>query len=402
MLRQEEIANVIDAQWAEFQKGDAGFEREILAQIPVLPAFATIITGIRRSGKSTLLLQLLRQKYGNAFYLHFDDIRLSAFETGDFVRLHNEIGKRGVKTVFFDEIQLVRGWELYVNQLLREKYTVFVTGSNASMLSAEMGTHLTGRHLSIELFPFSYTEYIHFLGKKNSRESVESYLHSGGIPEYVKTEFAGILSALIDDILWRDIAARHAVRDIASLRQLAVFLLTNIGNTVTASKMVEIFGVKSPSTFLEYFSYLKDAFLFDFVPIFSHSLKVQARNPKKVYTMDLGLYTQNAISTTENSGRRFENLAFLHLRRRYKELFYFRAKGECDFIVLEKNAVTKAIQVCLQLTDENFERELGGLRQAMQAFGLAYGQIATLNQADKFEENGATVEVVPAWKWLCE
>ncbi|MDR3268819.1 MAG: ATP-binding protein [Tannerella sp.] len=396
MLRQEEIANIIDAQWAELQKEDTGFEREILWQIPVVRSFATIITGIRRGGKSTLLLQLLRQKYETALYMHLDDIRLAAFETGDFVRLHNEITKRGIQVVFFDEIQLIHGWELYVNQLLREHHTVFITGSNASMLSVEMGTHLTGRHLSVELFPFSYSEYIHFSGKTNRVESVESYLHSGGIPEYLKTGISNILSTLIDDILWRDIAVRHSVRDIASLRQLAVYLLTNIACTISASKLTGMFGIKSPSTFLEYFSYLKDAYLFAFVPLFSHSLKVQARNPKKVYTMDLGLYTQNVISTSENSGRRLENLVFLHLRRRYKDVFYYQATGKCDFVVLEKNTITRAIQVCLTITDENFVREFNGLKEAMQIFKLSYGQIITLNQADKFEENGMTIELVPA------
>jgi len=395
MLRQEEISNIIDDQYIEFLKADTGLQRELLPHIPVASSFATIITGIRRSGKSTLLLQLLRQKYETAVYLHFDDIRLAAFETSDFIRLHNEITKRGIKVLFFDEMQMINGWELYVNQLLREHYTVFITGSNASMLSVEMGTHLTGRHLSVELFPFSYSEYIRFLNKENNTEAVEAYLHSGGIPEYVKTGISSILSTLIDDILWRDIAVRHAVRDIASLRQLTVFLLTNIGNTVTANKLAGMFGIKSPSTFLEYFSYLKDAYLFDFVPLFSHSLKVQARNPKKIYTMDLGLYTQNAISTSENCGRRLENLVFLHLRRKYKDIFYFQAKGECDFVVLEKNTVTKAIQVCLKITDENFEREYTGLKETMAAFNLTYGQIITLNQSDKFEENGRTIELVP-------
>ena len=396
MLRQEEIANIIDSQWADFLRAEAGFQRENLLQIPVAKSFATIITGIRRSGKSTLLLQLLRQKYETAVYLHFDDIRLSAFETGDFVRLHNEITKRNVKILFFDEIQLIKGWELYVNQLLREDYTIFITGSNASMLSVEMGTHLTGRHLSVELFPFSYTEYIHFLNKKSNAETVEAYLHSGGIPEYLKTGLPNILSTLIDDILWRDIAVRHAVRDIASLRQLTVYLLTNIGNTVSANKLTGMFNIKSPSTFLEYFSYLKDAYLFEFVPLFSHSLKVQARNPKKVYTMDLGLYTQNTLSTSENRGRRLENLVFLHLRRKHKDIFYFQEKSECDFVVLEKNTITKAIQVCLEITDENFEREFNGLKEVMKMFKLSYGQIVTLNQSDKFVENEMTIELIPA------
>jgi predicted AAA+ superfamily ATPase len=147
MLRQEEIANIIEMQWADFQRTETGFQREALTHIPVASSFATIITGIRRSGKSTLLLQFLRQKYESAVYLHFEDIRLASFEKGDFVRLHNEIKKREVNVLFFDEIQLVKGWELYVNQLLRERYTVFVTGSNTSMLSIELGTHLTGRHL---------------------------------------------------------------------------------------------------------------------------------------------------------------------------------------------------------------------------------------------------------------
>ena len=396
MLRQEEIAKIIDAQWGDFQQADTGFQREALSQIPVADSFATIITGIRRCGKSTLLLQLLRQKYEKAVYLHFEDIRLAAFETGDFIRLHTEITKRDVRVLFFDEIQLVKGWELYINQLLRERYTIFITGSNAAMLSVEMGTHLTGRHLSVELFPFSYTEYIHFLHRESNMEAVEAYLYSGGIPEYLKTGLSNMLSTLVDDILWRDIAVRHAIRDVSSLRKLTIFLLTNIGNTISANKLVGMFGINSPSTFLAYFSHLTDAYLFDFVPLFSHSLKVQARNPKKVYTMDLGLYTQNTLSTGENNGRRLENLVFLHLRRKYKDIFYFQSKGECDFVVFEKNTITKAIQVCLNITDDNFVRELNGLKEAMQTFHLSYGQIVTLNQADKFVENDMTIELTPA------
>ena len=161
-----------------------------------------------------------------------------------------------------------------------------------------------------------------------------------------------------------------------------------------------MFNIKSPSTLLEYFSYLRDAYLFDFVSLFSYSLKVQARNPKKVYVMDLGLYTQNALSISENNGRRLENLVFLHLRRKHKYIFYFQAKGECDFVVLEKNTITKAIQVCFTITNDNFEREINGLKEAMQTFNLSYGQIITLNQADKFVEKGRTIELVPAYVFL--
>jgi len=400
MIRQDEIALVIDSQRETFLKQDSGFTRDALVNIPVADSFATIITGIRRCGKSTLLLQLLRRDYQDAIYLNFDDIRLSGFEVGDLARLHREIEKREIKVLFFDEIQIVEGWEKYINQLLREGYKVFITGSNASMLSIELGTHLTGRHLSMELFPFSYSEFIRFKALENGEDAVIDYLKKGGIPEYVKTGMSMLLNTLVDDILMRDIAIRHSIRDIISLRQLTVFLITNIGNLVSANKLVEMFNIKSPATFLEYFSFLKDAYLLEFVPMFSHSLKVQARNPKKVYVMDMGIYTETSVSTSDNMGRRLENLVFLNLRRKYKHIFYYKDKVECDFVVMEKNTVKEAIQVCLTVDDENFNREYNGLLGAMQNLGLKEGSIITLNQSDIFEKNGMVIKMIPASEFL--
>lgn len=396
MIRQEEIALVIDAQRETFLKRDSGFTRDALSEIPIADSFATIITGIRRCGKSTLLLQLLRRDYQDAIYLNFDDIRLSGFETGDLVRLHREIEKRGIKVLFFDEIQTVKGWETYINQLLREGYKVFLTGSNASMLSVELGTHLTGRHLTMELFPFSYSEFIRFKILNSGENSVMDYLKNGGIPEYLKTGASIILNALVDDILMRDIAVRNNIRDVISLRQLTAYLITNIGNLVSANKLVGMFDIKSPATFLEYFSFLKDAYLFEFIPIFSYSLKIQARNPKKIYVMDLGIYTENTVSTSDNMGRRLENLVFLHLRRKYKHIFYYKDRGECDFITMEKGTVKEAIQVCLTIDDENFEREYNGLLVAMQNLGIKEGSIVTLNQSDTFEKYDMTIRMIPA------
>jgi predicted AAA+ superfamily ATPase len=396
MIRQEEIALVIDAQRNVFMKQDSGFIRDALSVIPIADSFATIITGIRRCGKSTLLLQLLRRNYQDALYLNFDDIRLSGFQTADLVRLHKEIETRAIKVLFFDEIQAVEGWEKYINQLLREGYNVFITGSNASMLSIELGTHLTGRHLSMELFPFSYSEFIRFKGFDTNETAIMDYLKAGGIPEYLKTGIPVVLNTLIDDILMRDIAIRHAIRDVVSLRQLTAFLITNIGNLISANKLVGMFDIKSPATFLEYFSFLKDAYLLEFIPMFSHSLKVQARNPKKVYAMDMGIYTENSVSTSDNTGRRFENLVFLHLRRRYKHIYYYKDKGECDFIIMEKHVVKEAIQVCLTINDENFEREYNGLLEAMQTLKINEGRIVTLNQSDLFEKEGMTIRMISA------
>lgn len=158
-VRQDEIAFVIDAQKETFLKQNPGLPRDALANVPASDSFATIITSIGRCGKNTLLLQLLGRDYQNAIYLNFDDIRLSGFEVSDFARLHKEIEKRAITVLFFNEIQAVKEWETYINQLLREGYRVFITGSNASMLSKELGTNLTGRHLSMELFPFSYSDF---------------------------------------------------------------------------------------------------------------------------------------------------------------------------------------------------------------------------------------------------
>lgn len=396
MIRQEEISLVIDSQREVFLKQDSGFSRDALSQIPIVNSFATIITGIRRCGKSTLLLQLLRRDYQNAIYLNFDDIRLSGFETADFTRLHKEIERREIRVLFFDEVQVIENWEKFINQLLREGYKVFITGSNASMLSVELGTHLTGRHLSMELFPFSYSEFIRFKKLNNDENAVIDYLKTGGIPEYVKSSVSYVLNALADDILMRDIAIRHSVRDVNSLRQLTAYLITNIGNLVSANKLSGMFDIKSPATFLEYFSFLKDAYLLDFIPMFSHSLKIQARNPKKVYVTDMGLYTENALSTSDNMGRRLENLVFLHLRRRYKHIFYYKDRGECDFIAIEKNTVKEAIQVCLTITNENFDREYNGLLEAVQNLGLKQGTIVTLNQSDTFEKDGIIIRMISA------
>lgn len=391
---------VVDSQRETFMKQDSGFTRDALHNIPAVDSFATIITGLRRCGKSTLLLQLLHRDYSDALYLNFDDIRLSGFETSDLIRLHKEVEKRQIKVLYFDEIQNVEGWEKYINQVLREGYKVFITGSNASMLSIELGTYLTGRHLSMELFPFSFQEFISFKALQSGKDAVTNYLLTGGIPEYIKTGISTVLNTLVDDILMRDISVRHSVRDVSSLRQLTAFLITNTGNLISANKLIGMFDIKSPSTFLEYFSFLKDAYLLDFVPMFSHSLKVQARNPRKVYVMDMGLYTENSICTSDNMGRRFENLVFLHLRRSFRHIFYYKERGECDFILMEKNTAKMAIQVCLTINDENFEREYNGLAEAMQQLGIKEGTIVTLDQSDYFEKDNLIIRMVQAHEFL--
>jgi predicted AAA+ superfamily ATPase len=402
MLLQTQIAEVADTQSENFLNKNLGWERELLHNLEVLNNFALIVTGVRRCGKSTLLFQLLSEKFDRAFYLNFEDSRLAGFENDDFKRLNIEITKRKPQVLFFDEIQMLKNWELFVRQKLDEGYKVAITGSNATLLSTELGTKLTGRHLSVELFPFSYTEFLGLKKLKNTDKSVIEYLKRGGFPEYLKTGNGFVLNQLLEDILYRDIAIRYGVRDVKSLKQLTVYLLSNIGKPVSATNLKTLFGIKSVSALLDYFYYLESAYLVQFLPMFSYSLKKQIRNPKKVYAIDLGLFTENSIVFSDENGRRLENTVYLHLRRKYKELYYFQEKKECDFVVFEKGKPKELIQACYELTPENVERETNGLYTAMEHFKMTTGKIVTLNLKDSFTKAGKKIEVVALKEFLSQ
>jgi len=345
------------------------------------------------------LHQLLEKEPDKALFLNFEDTRLAGFETDDFVRLSGEIKARNIKTLFFDEIQMLPNWELFVRELLDQDYKVVITGSNATLLSRELGTKLTGRHLSYELFPFSYPEFLRFREMENSAESLNQYLRQGGFPEYLKTNNGTILNHLLGDILNRDIAVRYGIRDINALRRVAVYLISNIGKPVSANKLKEVFEIKSATTLLEFFSYLENAYIIQFLPKFSYSLKTQIRNNRKVYAIDLGLFTQNSIVFSDENGRRLENLVFLYLRQHYKEIYYFLEKKECDFVAMEKGRVAELIQVCYELTAENLDREVAGLEEAMKFFDISEAKIITFNQTERFNRNSKIIHVIPAWRY---
>jgi predicted AAA+ superfamily ATPase len=400
MKTREVISSVIDAQRADIDKMPVGLPREILGDVPVIKNFCTIITGIRRCGKSTLMLQILKKTKKKSLFLKFQDIRLTGFDSSDFSRLNKEVERRNVKILFFDEIQIVDKWEIFINQKLSEGYLVFITGSNASLLSKELGTHLTGRHLSSELHPFSYTEFLAFAKLKNTLISFNEYLQTGGMPEYLKNKRGTILQQLVDDILYRDIAVRHNIRNVNALREMAVFLLSNIGKPISARKLTGEFGISSTSTITDYFSYLKDSYIVDFVPQFDYSIKAQTRNPKKVYAIDLGIYHQIKTTFTEDHGRQLENAVYLHLLREHKQIYFFSKGGECDFVVLNKGKAEQCIQVCYRLNDMNMKRELDGIKKAMDYFRIKEGIVVTLNQTDLFEYEGFKIRLIPAFKFI--
>ncbi len=400
MITQDRISDVLDAQNTDFQLFNNTIEREALAQIPIVNNFATIITGIRRCGKSTVMQQLREKRFTESLYCNFEDIRLSSFDKSDFVRLYNEIVRREVKTLFFDEVQLIEGWDIFVHQLLREHFEVFVTGSNASLLSRELGTHLTGRHLSMELFPFSYNEFLQYRSMTADVNSLKEYIEVGGVPDYVKSGVKLVINTMVDDILVRDIVVRHSIKDVTSLKKLTLYLLSNVGKPVSANKLVDLFGLKAPSTILEYFSHLSDAYLMEFVPQFNYSVKAVNRNPKKVYAIDTGIVSALSLSHTKDSGRLLENLVYLHFRRNHRNIHYYNDSGECDFVISENTHISGAVQVCEEVNDMNMDREINGLLAALNAFNLPSGTIVTLSQSDHFEKNGKSIQLIPAHEFL--
>lgn len=398
MILLSELREIIDYQRQKI-KSQKSHQRQIIDELQVIDNYALVISGIRRCGKSTLLSQLISQQNQDWLYLNFDTPRLFNFEFEDFRLLDQIIAESDVKTLYFDEIQVVDQWEIYVRGKLDEAYRVVVTGSNASMLSRELGTKLTGRHITKELFPFSYEEFCDFNRVKANEESLRNYLETGGMPQYVKTGYTEILQSLVNDILYRDIAVRHNIRNDRPLRHLVMFLVANVGNLISANKLKSIVGVKSANTIQEYLSFLEASYLIQLIPRFSYSYRIQQVNPRKVYFIDNGIQAAISPSFTPDWGRRLENMIFWELRRQNFELFYYNENNvECDFVVTRNEAVQMLIQVCLELNNDNMSREIEGVKDAMQFFKLSKGYIITLNQRDTIVSGDKTIEVIPAYE----
>jgi hypothetical protein len=398
MLAQFVIEQVIDSQKERLIRLDAGLPRKF-GEIADLTTHAFIVSGIRRCGKSTLLQQIHKSFSDNSIYLNFEDPRLAGFDLSDLNRLHEIAVKRGTDVFFFDEVQVIENWEIFVRFRLDEGYRIFITGSNATMLSKEMGTKLTGRHITKELFPFSFIEYLSFTGMEADAVASGKYLRSGGFPEYLKTGLPEVLMHAFNDILIRDIAVRYNVKNVMVLQQLASWLVSNTGKPFSGNSIRKIFQIGSSSSIMDYLSYFADAWLFFYLPKFSYSHKVQLVNPKKVYCIDNGFVDVNSVSFNDDNGRLLENMVFLQLRRTTPEIFYFQEKKECDFVVFQKGKLHGLYQVSWQLDQNNLERELAGLIEAMEYFDQKTAKIITFDQSDTFNIEDKTIIAQPFHEW---
>ncbi len=399
MILKETLRQIVISQRDELSRQDIGLPREILSQIDYNSSHIIILSGIRRCGKSTLLRQIM-QNVDNFYYINFEDPRTIDFEIADFQKLdaifHEEFGQSHF--YFFDEIQNVPQWERFVRQLHDRGEKIFITGSNSSLLSKELGTHLTGRHLTYELFPFSFTEYLQFTQQNASETSLTQYLTRGGFPEYLKSGNNDILRQLFQDIIVRDIVVRYGIREPRIIQELALFLLTNSGNRFSYNRLKNQFRLGSPNTAMNYTQYLEEAYLLFILNRFDFSFIRRREFEKKVYTIDTGMMNVNSASLSADWGRLLENAVFLHLRRYYNTIFYLQNRFECDFLVQDSRSIQQVIQVVFELTEDNLERELTGIKEAMRLTKAEKALIVTMNQEDEIDN----IPVIPAWKWMTQ
>lgn len=395
MIDEETLQNVATKQAEIESRRDTGLNRSLSVNEATLDTHALVLTGVRRCGKSTLMSQRLHRNDSDWFYLKFDSPQLVDMELRDAEALDRVIARRGARNLYFDEMHELDGWELYVLQKLDEGFRVCVTGSNASLLKGERATKLTGRHISRELFPFSFSEYCEYLGKPHDWTEIDSYLRSGGFPRFLATKDESILFELFDDIMFRDVIAKHGIREMGAVQRLAAYLIENPGCKFSARKMLKPLNVGVAATIINWCDWLEDAYLFFFVPKYSDSVRAQLVNPRKAYSIDTGLVNAVSRRIVFNDALCFENMVFLALRRKYRDIYYFEEGGECDFVCMEHHVPRVAVQACVKLTKEDRAREVDGLTAAMRRFSFNEGFIVTKSQREDINVEEGVLHVVP-------
>lgn len=412
MFTVDRLEGVILDQEEAFRKREAGIPREVDIDRYLGSTHIIVVSGIRRCGKSTLLRQFA-ERVEEFLYVNLDDERLFGFELGDFENLMLVFHKLhpGVRVLLMDEIQNVEHWERFVRRIHDEGYKVILTGSNAQLLSAELGTRLTGRYLQIELFPFSFREYLDLKGITPQRVTTakkaeilnhfDYYLENGGFPEFLKTGDDEQLRRTYEDILFRDIVVRYGIRDVKMFRQMARYLFNNISKDASYHSLKNALGIKSAMSVRSYVQYMEEAYLIFELCNYSQSLKKQYAGTKKFYVADNGMRNAVSLRFSGDWGRMLENLVFLELKRRGISCYFWREKEECDFLIEEKGQLVAAIQCSCKVSEENRKREISGLVAAMDRWSIDSGTIITYNQEEEIRIQGSrAVQLVPAWKWL--
>lgn len=414
----ELLKQIILEQKDEIHTPQDYFKRTIETKIMDLSKNREVILmmGIRRCGKSVLLQKVRQLNLESDYYFNFEDERLINFRIDDFQLLQQVLVELyGVqKNYYFDEIQNISGWELFIRRLYNNQNKIYITGSNASLFNEKLGTSLTGRYIPVQIYPFSFYE---FLNNKDSslvnqtiwstiqigkiKNYFNQYYQLGGFPEYVKYEQIDYLQSLFEGILYRDIIARHKISHVKSIKELIHFLASNCSKEFTYNSLRKFLGVGSVSTISDYCHYLEDSYLCSFVNRYSESVKIQMQSPKKVYFVDHVLAKTIGFRFSEDAGRVLENIVYIELKRRDFEVYYYRENKECDFLVRKNAQIISAIQVCVNLSEpKTKQREIEGLLEVMTRYSLKEGLILTTHDEEVIHFEDKKINILPLWKWL--
>jgi predicted AAA+ superfamily ATPase len=415
-----EIKAMLLEQHQAFWLRDTGVERTQLGELEraaPLP-HAVIISGLRRVGKSTLLAQLAHRLASDSYYyVNFEDDRFLGFQAEDVNDLYQALielfGER--KLFMIDEVQNVPGWEHFVRRLMDMGIKFYITGSNASLLSRELGSRLTGRYVPVELFPFSFVEFLNFKGyaipdlarsitveMAYLRKHLDEYMRLGGIPDPLKYPELPLLRTLYDDVLYRDVAARYHIEEVRALKELAFYLMSNPASQVSFNKLKEQHHLGSVNTIKNYIEYLEDSWLVFTLNVYDASVKRQQIAAKKVYSIDTGLANVVGFAFSANTGKLFENLVFLALRRKTREIYYYTTPGgyEVDFYLPEMHQL---IQVTQNMDHPaTRDREIRALRDGLKSLGLSTGLILAETGSDEIAEDGFTIQIRSLAEWLLQ
>jgi uncharacterized protein len=383
-----------------------------------------VILGPRRSGKSVFSLVLLKNR--PFMYFNFDDeVLLSAggIITNELMKeLHSAYGQ--IKTILFDEIQNLPNWELFVNRLHREGYNLVLTGSNAHLLSKELATHLTGRHIPIEILPFDFNEFLR--AKKfqiNSEYAslpgqhgemlnlLENYILNGGFPEVVVSNLdpKDYLEVLFDALLFKDVVKRHRVKFSTQVGNLGAHLINNFANLYTIRKLLGVLNLRSATTTEKYIKYLEEAYLIFSLERYSPKSVQRIKSPRKVYAVDNGFVTAKAVQHSPDKGKLMENLVFTELVKRgakpNRDLFYYKTRNdrEIDFVVKKGIEVVELIQVCYESISFDVEqRETKALLEASGELKVKKLTVLTWDEKREIKKEGVVIQFKPLWEWLLE
>src|SRR3990167_1868228 len=378
-----------------------------------------VITGILRGGKSTLLQQILKTEFKNkAFYFSFEDERLLQFTVEDFSLLHEALTEfYGEQTAFFlDEIQNIAHWELFVRRLHDRGMKVFITGSNATLLSQDLSTRFTGRTIPYALYLLSFGASVAFSMPEVKGKSPKTpvsrglfsnaftrYLKSGGMPLHVINQERFLLTQVYEDILYRDIISRYKINDEKSIRELSLYLVSHVSSLYSYNKLKTMLHLGSMNTVKNYIQYLENSYLFFSIRRFCYSLKQQQLAPKKIYCIDSAIIDALSFKFSDNFGHLLENIVFLELKRRQQEVYYYHSESglEVDFIVRDGVKITALIQVWASLDNDNTQaREVNALIEAMNEMKLTTGLILTANTSKTIKKDGKIIHVLPVYQWL--